>query len=90
MAIVANFNKKYRNAIDAAATGIAIEKRLLQTSQFAYQLGYAYEKKNAAEKNAVPKDRAQACEYYHMAGATTDDAIRQNAKDARRRMKCGR
>jgi tetratricopeptide (TPR) repeat protein len=82
MAIAANYGKKYKDAIAAAETGITIEKRMLQTAQLSYQLAYAYELNHASS-------RAKACEYYQKAVSTTDESIRQNSNNARRRLKCG-
>ena len=83
MAISANYGKKYGDAIAAAQKGIEVEKRMLQTSQIAYQLAYAH------EQNA-PESPDKACEYYQKSAVSTDDETRQNSKDAIRRLRCGR
>ncbi|GHT68679.1 hypothetical protein FACS189452_08760 [Bacteroidia bacterium] len=81
MAIVSNYAAKYKDAIAAAQKGIELEKRTVQSAQFVYQLAFAY------EQNTPPKPK-EACEYYQKAMATTDVIIKQNAKDACRRLRC--
>jgi tetratricopeptide (TPR) repeat protein len=82
MAVAANHGKKYNDAIAAGEKGIIIEKRMMQNSQIAYQLAYAYEQNS-------PPSRVKACEFYTQAQRTTDPAIKQNAKDAVMRLQCG-